>query len=413
MLKTRPKNPTRQRRLAMENLETREVLAGNVAVSLTNGTLRVIGDNNANVISIIQQPNGRFNVVGLDDETITGPTTNLLVRNLHVELRGGDDTVTIGGVGANEASVPAQILGRTKVYGGNGSDTLNVSVIGRLVGQYPLPALELVIEGDDLMTQYTRNIPQDDIVSVLDSAAATVTINTQAGDDFIDLINVLTLTSNINAGVLVPLNGATDADFVGINGFTAATATVNVGAGAAGAGGNVVSINSALTGLLSVTGWEGSETIVMNDVLAALSLSIYTYGGNDTVQLAGVQTGLTQNDYQTLVDTIIDAFDIEISVLPFDISQLIAFIPALPGTLSIYTGSGNDSVTVDDILSTSWIWIFLENGNDSLIATNVESNYAFFNGGAGTDGRFVSNVDADLLQVLLFETTLPNPGVGD
>jgi hypothetical protein len=410
MLKFGQKNPVRNRRLFLENLESREVLAGNVAVTLSNGTLRVVGDNQANVISIVQQPNGRFNVIAEDGETITGPTTNLLVRNIRAEMRGGDDVLTIGGEGVGGVPLPAQVLGSTRVYGGNGSDILNVNVVGRLAGQYPIPAQEVVVEGDDLMTQY-GDFNQDDTVTLTNTAAVTVTVNTQAGDDIVTLTNVLSLTTNVNTGVLFTLNGQTDDDFVAISNFVAGIANINVGTGSNVAGANTVSIETALMGMLTVSGWEGRDTVQINEALAALSLTVYTYGGNDIVDISDVQTGLTQDDYQYLIETIIDEFDVDISWLPFDMADIIAFIPALPGSLSVYTGNGNDTVTVDNVLSTSWVWIFLEGGNDNLIATDVEANYAFFNGGAGTNGRFVANVDADLLQVLLFQKTLPNPAL--
>src|SRR6476620_320740 len=84
-----------KRRLGIEGLERRELLAGNVLVEVTGGFLKVTGDSAGNHITIYQQTNGRFNIAGLDDEVCTGPTTNILARNITVNLGGGDDSVVI------------------------------------------------------------------------------------------------------------------------------------------------------------------------------------------------------------------------------------------------------------------------------------------------------------------------------
>ncbi len=388
------------RRLGIESLERRELLAGIVAVTLQSGLLTVTGDNAANQITIFQQPNGRFNITGLNGEVFNGPTTNLPVRFINVFVNGGDDSVTISAQPdplQPGVVIPAAVLGSVSVLGGAGSDTLNVSVIGRLVGAQAIPNLSVTIDGG-----YQLSGSQNDTVAVDNTATALLTVNTWGGIDFVDLNNVLTGITTINTG-----DGD---DGVTMNAVTAFTATVTLGS-SGNTVGNVLNVDTGLFGTLNVFGGNGIDTVGVANTLAGFSLSVYTYGGADEVLMDTVQTGLTPDDYVFLANQIIQAFGIDIAQLPFNLFAYIARLPGLPGILSIWTGEGDDFVGLNDVFSTYAIYTFLEGGNDGLIATNVDATYIFFNGGLGTDDRFLDNVAADLLSVLLFEGFLPDPNL--
>ena len=395
-MKMRPSRSGR-RPLFVENLERRELLAGNVAVSLTGGLLTITGNNAANHITVYQQANGRFNIAGLDGEHFTGPTTNLLVRSITANLQGGDDSIVIAAqpVEGGEELLPAQVIGAVTVNGGQGSDAITVSVIGRMIGTLPAPNLSVMIDGG-----YQTSGSQNDTVVILNTATSLLSVNTWGGADTVNLFNVLSLTTLINTDV--------GGDTVNVSESAALNASITLGTVAETGTTNAVNLENGLYGTLTVGGTGGIDNVAVASTVAALSLTISTYNGNDAIILTDVHTGLTQQDIQDLANLLIERFALDVSQLPFDYAALIARAPTILGSLNIFAGSGNDTVTMDAVTSTFIINVFLENGNDSLVATNVESHFANFNGGAGTDGQF-TDVDA-ILSLLLFENVLPDPG---
>jgi len=97
-------------RLAIECLESRCLLAGNVTVSVSaSGDLRIKGDSAGNCVEITQFDTDAdtfvdttvvSGCVGDDDTTINGGpgpfVTGLIGRDLKIDLKGGDDSVFIG-----------------------------------------------------------------------------------------------------------------------------------------------------------------------------------------------------------------------------------------------------------------------------------------------------------------------------
>ena len=90
-----------KRRLMPELLESRRMLAGNVQVALSGGTLYLTGDNLDNSVTIAATgtPN-QFTVTGLTDlnsnptsinHVADGSQTFSNVTNISVSLKGGDD----------------------------------------------------------------------------------------------------------------------------------------------------------------------------------------------------------------------------------------------------------------------------------------------------------------------------------
>lgn len=393
-----------KRRLFIEGLERRELLAGNVLVEVTSGLLRVTGDANDNQITIFQQTNGQFTISGLDSEVFTGPTAGIVARNITVNLGAGDDSVVIAAQSVEESVdlLPASVLGTTTVNGGDGSDTISVSVIGRQAGMLVLPALAISIDGG--APAAGSESPQDDAVLITNSSATLVTVRTGVGDDSIDLTNVLALTLNVESGGSTTTNGFTDTDLVSATNLTALTATVNLGQNSSG---NFLSIDTGIFGTLTARGGNGVDNVNLANTLAGLSLSLSTYGGADIVNLSTVQTGLTSADYQDIANLVIEAFDINLSSLPFNLFTLISKLPSFPGSMTVSTGDGADIVTANDLYSTMAIYIYLDAGDDQLFANNVESDFfAWFFGGAGTDGRLITNVSALSELELQFESTL-------
>ena len=292
------------------------------------------------------------------------------------------------------------------VNGGDGSDVIAVSVVGRQLGtQFVIPTTAITIDGGAAAANSVAL--QDDIVSIENSSGGFVTVRTGVGDDAINLLNVLAVTLNVDAGAPTLPNGATDVDQVNATTVTAATATFNLGLNNDD---NTLVLDTALTGLLTVNGGNGVDLVALTDVLAGLSGTISTYGGADNLTLIGLQAGLTPEDYQAAVDLIVESFGLNLALLPFNLNNLISLLPALPGFLTVSTGDGSDVVTADNLFSTLAIYIYLDAGDDQVAANNVEATLAWFFGGAGIDARVLTDLDALSELELQFENVLPPLG---
>ncbi|MCU0877923.1 MAG: hypothetical protein MUF06_09080 [Pirellulaceae bacterium] len=88
-----------ERRLKLEHLETRAMLAGNVSVSVSGGNLLVRGDNSSNQIAIVQLDAGEYAVVGLNGTEVNGGTDPVVksgvTNNIDVDLKNGHDVLGI------------------------------------------------------------------------------------------------------------------------------------------------------------------------------------------------------------------------------------------------------------------------------------------------------------------------------
>ncbi|MGI8980410.1 MAG: tandem-95 repeat protein, partial [Pirellulaceae bacterium] len=123
----------RRRILGLEQLERREVLAGNVAATIRGGNLFLSGDNLANDISITRTAPNSVTIAG-NGTTVNGQaavTFNNFRRHLAVNLKGGNDNVSF----ANAADDLFRIHGNLTVHTGAGNDQVNftdTAVVGVL-----------------------------------------------------------------------------------------------------------------------------------------------------------------------------------------------------------------------------------------------------------------------------------------
>lgn len=110
--------------LPAEFLETRQVLAGNVLASVSDGVLTIRGDAKANSIQVNPQENGTVVVDGFD-----GTTVNFLnfsfrfngVQNVVIQTNAGDDVVSVG-----NGQVDAVILNDLQIDTAAGNDVVNL-----------------------------------------------------------------------------------------------------------------------------------------------------------------------------------------------------------------------------------------------------------------------------------------------
>jgi hypothetical protein len=246
----------RSKRLRFEALERRAMLAGDVQVTVDNGDLVIIGDNNANHVVIEGAGGGNVLITGEGNTTINGvaQTTPLLVAgadfdSIVVDLNAGDDTLEINNVevldliitmdagadvvrlGAYEAYAanPGAITGtsgRVFVDGlldidtGPGADLIEaVRVFGVADWDINLGDQDGTNNNTDARTDNDFFVDLDDQAYIFIGAGELIDINAGTGDD---LVNINYLNSN---GILAdPLfstlivDGVTGNDVLSVNG---------------------------------------------------------------------------------------------------------------------------------------------------------------------------------------------------
>jgi len=127
------------RRLQVQNLESRELMAGNINASVVGGDLVLTGDLESNAVAIVQQGPGKYLVGGLvhagGQTTITkaGVAANSHVLmgvtgDFEIRLRGGDDLLAMNSTGL-PAGVKLLVPDDLNVTAGNGNDTVNLNEV--------------------------------------------------------------------------------------------------------------------------------------------------------------------------------------------------------------------------------------------------------------------------------------------
>jgi len=137
-LKKRTQRDNKQRRsrqqnnrsLRFESLERRALLAGDVTVALVGTTLSFDGDASANEVEITPGASvGVYNIVGLNNTIINGPTTIVDPFDLiEVDLEGGSDTFTIRGTSVSNKIVIAGDINIDNDDGNNTNKLINVQL---------------------------------------------------------------------------------------------------------------------------------------------------------------------------------------------------------------------------------------------------------------------------------------------
>ena len=163
----------------MDNLESRVMLSGNVAVSVVSGNLIVRGDASANSIVLNNAGRNKVRVTGADGTTINGAAGPLIMSAVHglslklgdgkdtlklddltfdhavlIDMGAGDDVAQIEKNGSNSGP-PSVFKASTAIKMGAGSDLLQ---IGTKLGNRAVFSGKLVLnggtQGDTLV--YTR-----------------------------------------------------------------------------------------------------------------------------------------------------------------------------------------------------------------------------------------------------------------
>ena len=161
----------------VEKLETRQMMAGDVSVRVTNGNLVVTGDNQDNEIYVFQTDDQSYTLFGENGTRINGlsgmPFTGV-TNDLRMNLRNGDNKLAILGMDAGD-----DVTIRT----GRGNDTI---------------ILESVTIRSDLRIRSSRG---DDTIFLMENVVHGAThVNMAGGDDEFVSHKSTFVQSTVNTG---------------------------------------------------------------------------------------------------------------------------------------------------------------------------------------------------------------------
>ncbi len=177
--------------IGAEPLEARLAMAGDVALFISDGNLRIVGDTAANDISIVQTAVGEFSIVGnagesfrLDDIPVTGPVTlEGITKTITMQLGRGNDAVSVTGL------ADVVTASRLFVFSGPGADRVSVSS-ARIGGQL------------SISTGNGDSNADGDIVSITDvTVAGPLIVETGAGNDAVAIDGVTARRAGVNTAL--------------------------------------------------------------------------------------------------------------------------------------------------------------------------------------------------------------------
>ena len=362
-------NRSLRRSLALEKLESKAMLAGDVIVSVVEGNLIIEGDELGNEIAVSSgETAGTYIIRGLEGTTVKlgedgepAPETGLVVegvrRNVRINLGDGDDAVTVNdarfrhglsiatGAGADEVNIgnadetPAPALsaaatdanvsvrGALLIRTGADNDTVNLGNVhvGGLIGistdggddtvhlgaPAPTPeaaALDAALESATVRAKLGVDIllgEGDDTAVLRDVAALQVGIGAGAGADEVALHDIRSLYIGVRGGE------GDGADVVRLNDVHAQVATVGTGDGA-----DRVIVAGSKFGVLTAIMGAGNDVLTLENVQARLG----TFAGGE-----GDADELVEGGTNTFTRKVVTGFEI-----PPDVNTNPPFRPRSP-----------------------------------------------------------------------------------
>lgn len=269
---------TRQkRRLNLESLEGRKMMAGDVSVALEGQLLTVQGDNLSNQVVVSQNAAGTLTISGQNGTLINGVPSvrfvNPQLNSMEIRMERGDDLVSLNGVRlANDlfadlgdgndllttaSAVPITVGANATIEAGAGNDVVRLN--GTTVRE------DLTIQGG-LGT----------LVTSLNAAAVDKAL-TIISDDANDNVAL----TNVRVGDTVSIETKGGADLVSMNSVSAFALFVNTDAN--GAGLDRVTMNRVTSVEdIGISTGAGNDTVALTDVTSGKSLTVSLDEGNDS-----------------------------------------------------------------------------------------------------------------------------------
>lgn len=366
------------RKLRMQGLEQRQLMAGDVAAYIQDGTLFIEGDDAGNIIQVEELGTaGQGRVI--EGVMISGSNTSINGRNfagmfstsgfgnsdqafdnIIINMNGGNDSVTFLDNGAASSS---RLDGYIDVNLGSGSDTFTMEDwdVDNYVAAYAqIPQLSSAYITDTKIGEglhtYLRNVSIEDVQVGVSNPRSWGTYLTAASD-----IDITGLSTNyFNASTRDLQNTQFDTNFIDISQLYVVGDAEIRGDIAAD---HIDIDDSSITGNFNIYSHRAGNTSAARDVIEVNDLG--TGGG------FSIYTG---NDSRGDVVTVSNS----------------SFLRA-----GVFTGGGDNRITMTDVNVSRDLWMSSENGADTYSLTNLDLGtdlglYTF----GGDDTVTMSNVDA-------------------
>jgi len=287
---------TRQllRRLAAEVLETRTLMAGDVAASIEGGILYLRGDDASNGVVIRNAAGGNIEVVGVpaggSATTVNGSasfTAEGVTLGVSAVMGRGNDLVRFANTSGQPVALPGAVvvdagIGHDRIAGrisntaavtfnlgpGNDQVSLGGSSLGTLVIEGDFPPRDNAAAGNDRVSLNSvraaragviRTGGGNDVVEITGNSAfpLSLTINTDNGDDRVEVVG---------GAQPISVGGAL---------------TVNTGAGD-----DTVNIERVtVRGVAVITTLQDDDDVTIDHLVALDGLYAYLGGGGDSLEV--------------------------------------------------------------------------------------------------------------------------------
>ncbi|MEC9091242.1 MAG: hypothetical protein VX438_00955 [Planctomycetota bacterium] len=361
------------RRLSIETLENKELLAGNVTAAVSGNSLDIFGDALDNEIRVEEVSSSNFLVTGVNNTTVNGSPQLLFSLpfpdpELHVDLKHGNDVLRIKNISA---------LAKITADTGDGLDKIQLDSV-QLKPANSLIDIRTGNQGDVLSSKnssaeifFAQMGNGNDKTFLKETYADTLEVQSLAGDDRISI-------GFFNPRDLIVRSGAGD-DMVRLYAIQGGHSDVLTGDGD-----DKVNAHGFVGGNLSVKTEDGNDRV---DIRSGLyqSVVIQTGDHNDTVAVkpgsfpwAWGNATIGDLVIQTQANSdrvILDSVDVHRS--------------------QINTGSHDDKVKISGSIFHVGLDLLLADGNNWLKTTCTRYGNLTAWGGNGKDRVFMDKIHVD------------------
>lgn len=437
---------SRRRKLALNVLEDRRLLAGDVDADFAAGVLTITGDGAGNGVELVPGDNpGEYRVIGTEvngaatNVTGTGVFIDAPLTVVDVDLAAGSDTFTIRGASAaNQLAIPAPVT-IVDPSGFNTFNVINARITGNLNITGGVDEDNVEIDGSTIIGDTTINLGEGNNTLMLvnnsildgfldfDSGAdadsvfvfeaeidGVVTIDTGAGHDKV----VFGMTTDPTIGGDITINLADGNDRVILHDTDAKrTITIN-----GGAGNNDVTIEESEIGVavagtvLDITNMLGHDTLTITDTLIRDKVRVDNGAAG---QASGSETTISNTeilgDFDFFGDDGVDEFSATDTHLQNDTDlelrdgqSFVTFVRADIGdNLFIDGGIHRDNVILSETTVEDDVEIDLMGGVDtlSILAGSQLRGISTLAGGAGDIDTFIRELTPGLVDIALLHLT--------
>ena len=371
-----------KRRLSVQKLESRHLLAGNIIGNFTGTTLSLGGDAADNQLEVTEVASNQVLVTGLTGTTINGMPSQLfasnLIENVVIRTSSGHDTVFI-----HDLSLADTPNGNLGVFTSDGNDQIRLkNVTTTQTFQVNAGDHDDRVIGQSLSTNGLFRVDGDwghDNVSLSWVKAHDIELDLRQGEDNLRVSHAKAINDiSINTGsendtaFLRDIRPENDLNFYSEDGddqlFTKAVKS-----------GNDVYVDTG----------DGSDTVFMKNTKANHNVNVSTGQGDD--QLTMLNTKAINDVFVHLGSG----------------DDLSAISKVKAHDLYFNAADGTDAVKMSHIHTVDVLGVKMGTGDDVFKIINSSAFHPFFNGGAGTDTLYdLPNVFDEVLASISFEVII-------